>query len=369
MEGNYIGTDVTGKLALGNNDGLDFTNASYATIGGTVKGAGNLHLGQYRQRDRLFCHRLDGRAHRGQPGRRGRLRHACAAEQDTGIRIAGPTNCTIGGTIAAAANVISANGGDGVNLDRRPEQRLARSGQLYRHRFRGLTSSATRATAWIVWSDDVTIGGTAAGDGNVIAYNGTRGFSLFSTSTTIRSFPTRSTTTATWESTSATARRANHPNEQGFTLPAPNDYQNYPVLTSATSTANSTEVIGTLNAAASTTYLIQFFANLKADPSGYGQGQLYLGSATVKTGRTTTRTSTPMLTTAMSRPAGLSRPRRPTRWATRPSFHRTSRRCPVPTWASRSPALPSPVAYVGSTLDVYGARSPSTARRVPRTSP
>ena len=45
VEGNYLGTDLTGKVALGNNNGLNFTNASYATIGGTVKGAGNLISG------------------------------------------------------------------------------------------------------------------------------------------------------------------------------------------------------------------------------------------------------------------------------------------------------------------------------------
>jgi hypothetical protein len=77
---------------------------------------------------------------------------------------------------------------------------------------------------------------------------------------------------------------ANHFDEQGFTLPAPNDYQNYPVLTSANSTGTSTEVIGTLNASADTAYLVQFFASAQADPSGYGQGQMYLGSTMVTTG-------------------------------------------------------------------------------------
>ena len=36
--------------------------------------------------------------------------------------------------------------------------------------------------------------------------------------------------------------------------------------------------------AASTSYLVQFFASPTADPSGYGQGELYLGSTTVTTG-------------------------------------------------------------------------------------
>ena len=44
VEGNYIGTDVTGTQPLGNNaNGIDmFANASDNTIGGTVAGAGNV---------------------------------------------------------------------------------------------------------------------------------------------------------------------------------------------------------------------------------------------------------------------------------------------------------------------------------------
>ncbi len=59
-----------------------------------------------------------------------------------------------------------------------------------------------------------------------------------------------------------------------------------PLLTSAMVSAGNTEVIGTLNSAPSTTYNLEFFGNDQADPSGYGQGQTYLGSATVTTDST-----------------------------------------------------------------------------------
>ena len=73
------------------------------------------------------------------------------------------------------------------------------------------------------------------------------------------------------------------PNHPGGAIPGPNNLQNYPVLTSAVSTGGKTTIMGTLNGAASSRYLIQFFANVAADPSGYGQGQTLIGSITVTT--------------------------------------------------------------------------------------
>lgn len=201
----------------------------------------------------------------------------------SGIRIAGPTNCTIGGTIAAAANVISGNGGDGVNLV--PN---ASSGLLILGNYIGTDSAAdnlgNQGDGVDIASDSVTIGGTTIGAGNVIADNGISGI-LIDGNFDHNAILTNSIYgNANLGINLGNGPTLNHPDEQGFTIPAPNDYQNYPVLTSASSTASSTEIVGTLNAAASTTYLIQFFANSSADPSGYGQGQLYLGSAMVKTG-------------------------------------------------------------------------------------
>jgi hypothetical protein len=59
--------------------------------------------------------------------------------------------------------------------------------------------------------------------------------------------------------------------------------QNYPVLSSASSSATDTLISGTLNGQANTTFRIEFFSNSAADPSGFGQGQTYLGSRTVYT--------------------------------------------------------------------------------------
>ena len=62
----------------------------------------------------------------------------------------------------------------------------------------------------------------------------------------------------------------------------PNLLQNFPVLTQLVGGA-ATTIEGTLNSAPDTTFTLDFYANSLADPSGYGEGETYLGAATVTT--------------------------------------------------------------------------------------
>jgi hypothetical protein len=55
--------------------------------------------------------------------------------------------------------------------------------------------------------------------------------------------------------------------------------QNFPALVSA-STRN---IQGTLNSAANTTFTIEFFSNTECDPSGFGEGEVFIGSTVATT--------------------------------------------------------------------------------------
>ena len=55
------------------------------------------------------------------------------------------------------------------------------------------------------------------------------------------------------------------------------------MLTSVTSGGGMTSIVGTLNSVANTTYRIEFFANDAIDPSGYGEGQSFVGFTNVTT--------------------------------------------------------------------------------------
>ena len=62
-----------------------------------------------------------------------------------------------------------------------------------------------------------------------------------------------------------------------------NNFQNFPVLSTATSGAAGTVVKGTLNSHAATTYRVELFASAACDPSGYGEGETFLGATSVTT--------------------------------------------------------------------------------------
>src|SRR5262249_58258690 len=62
----------------------------------------------------------------------------------------------------------------------------------------------------------------------------------------------------------------------------PNNLQNYPLATAVVPGA-STEILGSLDSLANTTFALDFYASPTADPSGFGEGKRYLGSANVTT--------------------------------------------------------------------------------------
>lgn len=63
---------------------------------------------------------------------------------------------------------------------------------------------------------------------------------------------------------------------------APNNYQNFPVLVSAV-TENDTTINGSLDSSPETDFVIEFFYSDAKDPSGNGEGQVYLDTWTVTT--------------------------------------------------------------------------------------
>jgi uncharacterized repeat protein (TIGR01451 family) len=203
----------------------------------------------------------------------------------SGIVIGGNPYVTVGGTTAAAANVISGNGIDGIEL-----HLPANIADLIEGNDIGTDASGTiklgnASDGIYINENQVTIGGTVQGAGNVIADNGNAGIEI-SASNQQGTFLSNSIFgNANGGISFANAYPTpNHLNEQGIPSPAPNDFQNYPVLSSATTNGTTTEVLGSLNAAANTQYLVQFFASPQADPTGYGQGQVYLGSEMSTTG-------------------------------------------------------------------------------------
>ena len=92
-------------------------------------------------------------------------------------------------------------------------------------------------------------------------------------------------------------------NDAGDKDTGANNLQNYPVLTSLVYSGNATIIHGTLNSISNQSYQIDLYSNPHSDPSGYGQGQTYLGSVattTDGTGNASFQTTLPVVLPANS---------------------------------------------------------------------
>ncbi len=59
-----------------------------------------------------------------------------------------------------------------------------------------------------------------------------------------------------------------------------NNYQSFPVISSAVINGSALNISGVITGSPNAHLVIDFYANLAADPSGYGEGRMYLGSLT-----------------------------------------------------------------------------------------
>jgi hypothetical protein len=109
------------------------------------------------------------------------------------------------------------------------------------------------------------------------------------------------------------------PNDPGDVDVGANGLQNFPVLQSAARTGSMVAVRGTLDSSPSGQFTIEFFASPSCDPSGFGEGAVYVGSAVVTTD------SAGRSSFALSLPAGgVSAGSRMTATATRVATNDTS---------------------------------------------
>jgi IPT/TIG domain/S-layer homology domain len=142
---------------------------------------------------------------------------------------------------------------------------------------------------------DITVGGIAPGEANVIAFNGGAGVLMIAVTINVFSNPIRGN--AIYRN--GAANGANGLSTLGIDLSdddlTPNDLddadigpnlkQNFPVLTSAVSGSGNTTIQGRLNSTPSTQFAIDFYSNdgCVGRPQDFLQGRTYLGTDTVTT--------------------------------------------------------------------------------------
>jgi gliding motility-associated-like protein len=178
VQGNYIGTDVTGALIRGNrsDDGIEINSISTGNlIGGTGPGMGNLVSG-----NSLDGIKLNGPSNTvvGNIIGLDATGTIDLGNGRYGIRVAGVANNTIGGTEVTSRNIISGNGNLGILL-------AGSSGTIIQGNYIGtdITGSVElgNTSAGLMLdsqASDNTIGGAVAGAGNLISGNNNHGVYL-----------------------------------------------------------------------------------------------------------------------------------------------------------------------------------------------
>jgi len=133
-------------------------------------------------------------------------------------------------------------------------------------------------------STGFTVGGTAPGQANTIAFNTGSGVDVRSnvSGNSILGNSIYSNSLLGISLVSGSAFPLANDACDVDTIPG-NRGQNYPVITSAPIAAGSVTISGTLNSVASTTYRVEFFSSAAGDASGNGEGQTFLGFVNVTT--------------------------------------------------------------------------------------
>ena len=281
VAGNLLGTDVTGTIRFADNaTAVSLGGGSNNTVGGTSAGARNVMVNE------VFIASTGNLVQGNHIGTdvSGTISLGCYGWCIyVGI---GASDNTIGGSAAGAGNVI---GGDfttnGIDV--------LGSGTIIQGNFIGTDPTGTSRlghgqNAIYVRSQatDSVIGGTAPGEGNLIAYNSGHA------------------AVAVWGATGVTIRGNEIFDNNGLgidLMPAfdsygvtyndigdgdgANNFQNYPILTSITYGGASTTVAGVLDSTASTVFDVDFYAGAECAgrPLELPEARTYLGTAQVTT--------------------------------------------------------------------------------------
>jgi hypothetical protein len=122
------------------------------------------------------------------------------------------------------------------------------------------------------------VGGTAAGAGNVIAYNLEKGVLIDSS---CRSIPVlRNNIYQNRDLGIDLNNDGVSLNDDGDPDLDANETQNYPVILSVSNSGASLRIVGYLNGRTNRDFRLEFFANQHCDMTGYGEGEDYLGART-----------------------------------------------------------------------------------------
>jgi hypothetical protein len=297
IQGNFIGTDASGTVALPNAaKGIVIALSSNDFIGGTASGAGNLVSGNAFQGVSIVNSSfttVQGNFIGTNAAGTAAIPNGFSGVEFNGT-LAEDHDNLVGGTTAAARNLISGNSFDGVTINTFGTNNSVQGNFIGTQADGASPLGNAMNGIQVISGTDHNVGGEASGAGNVIAFNSDNGVLL------ARGFAIGGVVVARIAILGNSIHDngllginlfdgdtndfgAVTPNDECDPDTGENDYQNFPVLTAVSTAPGSTTIAGTLNSVANKSYRIEFFANESVDSSGHGEGRTFLGFTNVTT--------------------------------------------------------------------------------------
>jgi CSLREA domain-containing protein len=297
VAGNLIGTDKDGEVALGNDTGVAVGAVpGHPAIGNFIGGATGLTAGGSCSGD---CNLISGNV---SPGVGVSVADATGTQilgnyigtdasgtvdlgnQQQGVTLGGGTGTVVGSP--AAPNLIAANNSDGVRLNGTTSANviqanaigLASDGDPLGNNGRGVLADFAGASGNL-------IGGTGAGEGNQIASNGVDGIGI-EAGATDNALLGNSIHDNGGLGIDLVGALGVDPNDVFDADTGSNEIQNYPfqLLAAADPSTSTTAVSAEIRTEPSIEdYRIEVFASPGADPSGFGEGEAFLGGFEITT--------------------------------------------------------------------------------------
>ncbi len=279
IQGNLIGTDAGGTEHLSSGGVSLLANVTDALIGGSTSSTrnvvGSVFVGTGSTGTVISGNYIGTDA----------AGTAMWPDQHSGVGLApGSSSTTVGGTTAGAGNLIESGSGFGAVVVSGTVTGTTIQGNLIGTDATGahaIASTVPTGTGVLIQGDDSTVGGAASGAPNTIAFNGEDGVAVASGSGNAIS---RNSIFANGGLGIDLGSDGVTPNDPGDTDSGPNNLQNFPVLTSVVASSGHVTVMGSLDTANPHAATVEFFANPQPDPggdtSGYGEGAVFLGTAT-----------------------------------------------------------------------------------------
>jgi titin len=280
VQGNLVGTDITGTNALTNISGglAIFGAASANTLGGAVAGAANVVaatasygvlLAEPGTSNNIVQGNLIGADITGK----------IALSNSTGFGVFGQASSNF-----IAGNLIAASESYGLLISD-----TNTSDNVFQGNLIGTDITGTKPLASVYGNVDLqngatanVIGGIGAGQGNVIAFARGPGIVLYGSGTTNDSI--RGNSIFSNANLGINFNGGGVITNQSGMSAGPNDLQHYPLITNAFAYAAATVVEGALNSLPAHVYAVDIYRSPAPDPSGYGEGMSYVGTVNVNTG-------------------------------------------------------------------------------------